>query len=84
MPLDRDTVLGTPKLPAGVGFNPSFAESAGAEWRLGNMVGSALASEALWARTQGDFYDIDRNYNVFDDIAGYEDHMDRFEGAFNA
>ncbi|MFN8681685.1 hypothetical protein ACDP63_11160 [Paracoccus sp. P2] len=84
MPIDRDTVLGTPKLPAGLGLDPSLAESAGAEWRLGNMVGSALASESLWARTQGDFYDIDRNYNVFDDIAGYEDHMDRFEGAFNA
>ena len=30
------------------------------------------------------FHEIDRAYNVFDDLMGYEDHTERFENVFTA
>lgn len=64
--------------------DPSTLSTVGAAFRQNNMVGSFLASDAAWTRMRGGFDDIDRDYNVFDDIKGYENHMGRFENVFNA
>jgi hypothetical protein len=62
---------------------PSLLQTAGAALRTENILGSIASSERLRETLDGDFYDIDRSYNVFDDIAGYEDHSEAFENVFN-
>lgn len=87
MPFDETAPL-PPKQPLRLGdvpqYEPSFTDEAKAAFRQENLVGSVLSSEALRSKLDGDFHKIDRNYNVFDDIKGYEDHADRFENVFNA
>lgn len=85
MPFDEQTSLpakslhpGEPLAPA-----PDFTATLGAAFRQSNMVGSIVSSEALADKMSGDFYTVDRSYNVFDDVKGYEDHLGRFENVFN-
>ncbi|MBN8978910.1 MAG: hypothetical protein J0I08_20780 [Rhizobiales bacterium] len=63
--------------------SPSIASTAAAAFRQENLIGSALASHSSWSRATGDFDAIDRDYNVFDDVKGYEDHLPAFENVFN-
>lgn len=86
MPFDE-----TSPLPARNGLRlgeptiaPSFTDTLGAAFRLDNLIGSAISSEALRAGMDGGFYDIDRSYNVYDHLEGYEDHFEAFENVFNA
>lgn len=63
--------------------SPSIASTAAAAFRQENLIGSALTSHSSWSRMTGDFDAIDRDYNVFDDVKGYEDHLPAFENVFN-
>jgi len=63
---------------------PTFMASLKAAFRQDNLVGSVLASEHLAASFEHGFYDIDRSYNVFDDLTEYEHHGERFVHIFNA
>ncbi len=63
---------------------PTFLQTAGAAFRQENIVGSVLASEKLRSSMDAGFNEIDRSYNVFDDLKGYEDHAEAFENVFNA
>ena len=81
----------TAPLPAPTGLrmgeptrSPGILETAGAALRQDNILGSIVSSERLRSTMDGGFYDIDRNYNVFDDVEGYEDHLDAFENVFNS
>ncbi|AWC21808.1 hypothetical protein CO731_01261 [Aminobacter sp. MSH1] len=62
---------------------PSILKTAAAALRQENIVGSIATSEQFRSILDGGFYDVDRDYNVFDDIEGYEDHFDAFENVFN-
>lgn len=62
---------------------PAFLRAVGAAFRQENVIGSILSSERLRASMEDGFHDIDRSYNVFDDLKGYEDHSERFENVFN-
>jgi hypothetical protein len=62
---------------------PGTLQTAGAAFRQENLIGSIVSSERLRATLDGSFNRIDRDYNVFNDLAGYEDHADRFEHVFN-
>ncbi|MBN8935185.1 MAG: hypothetical protein J0I13_02505, partial [Rhizobiales bacterium] len=89
MPFDETSPLPDQNGPglgeqAGVAIEPGFIETAGAAFRQENLIGSALTSERLRHTLDAGFHDIDRSYNVFDDIKGYEDHIERFENVFNA
>ncbi|MCG5237116.1 hypothetical protein [Xanthobacter oligotrophicus] len=87
MPFDETTPvpeLPTPRVSDQVAISPTLMQTAGAAFRQDNLIGSVLSSEQLRAQMDGGFHDVDRNYNVFDDIAGYENHADRFVNVFNA
>jgi len=60
-------------------------ETAGAAFRQENILGSIASSERLYSTLSGSFYDIDDNYNVYQDpdFKGYEDHAERFENVWN-
>ncbi|WP_090735683.1 hypothetical protein [Paracoccus homiensis] len=55
----------------------------GAAFRQSNMVGSLASSDAAWTRARGTYDRVDPAYNVFDDISGYESHIDSFIDVFN-
>lgn len=60
---------------------PTFMEGLGAVFEEGNTVGSTLKFfeyEKLMRRE-----DVDPSYNVWSDIAGYEDHADAFVHSWN-
>ena len=57
-----------------------FSTLLGAQFEKENTIGSLLASESLGV-DQGK---IEPDYNVFDDIEGYEDYVDRFEDVYNS
>lgn len=88
MPFDETSPLSA---PAGLDLPPSAREMsspsllsiAGAAFRQENLLGSAYSSNAAWSKIGGNFDAIDREYNVFDDLKGYEDHADAFEHVFN-
>ncbi|RCL00943.1 MAG: hypothetical protein JSC189_001036 [Candidatus Tokpelaia sp. JSC189] len=63
---------------------PTFMRSLKAAFRQDNIVGSILASENLAVPRSDAFHHIDRSYNVFNDIEGYEHHAKRFTHVFNA
>ncbi|MBI1203775.1 MAG: hypothetical protein GC182_14835 [Rhodopseudomonas sp.] len=87
MPFDETAPL-PPKETLRIGEvpldGPTFLQSAGAAFRQDNIIGSVLTSEKLRTSMDEGIHEIDRNYNVFNDIKGYEDHIDRFENVFNA
>lgn len=62
---------------------PSILQTAGAALRTENIIGSIASSERLRSTLDGSFYDIDKTYNVFDDLAGYDNHIEAFENVFN-
>lgn len=62
--------------------DPSFLDTLGAALRQENLIGSALTSPRM-AMSYGDFKRVAPEYNVYDDIEGYEDHAERFENSFN-
>lgn len=84
MPFVRDNPLAP--APAWVGVSehdkpePSLMEATSAAFRLENMIGSDMASQAAGLP---DFNKIDPTYNPFDDLKGYEDHADRFDTVYN-
>lgn len=77
--IDADTILALDQVdnPA-----PSFMETAGAAFRQENLVGSALVSNRMDLSTQ-EFHRVDPDYDVYDDIKGYEEYADRFETVYN-
>lgn len=85
MPFDNKEPQGTfgLRLEEPTRLDPSFMETAGAAFRKDNLIGSIVASERMRSTMDGSFYDIDKSYNVFDDIEGYEDHSDAFLSVFN-
>jgi hypothetical protein len=89
MPFDEENPLALPApadIPPSVQAltSPTFGATAGAAFRQENIVGSVVSSERLRASLSGDFDAIDREYNVFDDLKGYEKHFSLFEDVFNA
>ena len=60
--------------------DPRFLDTLGAALRQENLVGSYLASPR---RSVADFNRVEPGYDVFGDVAGYEDHLDRFEEIYN-
>ncbi|MCA0433054.1 MAG: hypothetical protein LCH46_07290 [Proteobacteria bacterium] len=88
MPFETETVLPARQLRPGdpLAPSPSFGETMKAAFRQDNLVGSAMTSEALRSKMDGDFYTVDRSYNPFadDNLKGYEDHIDAFTNVFNA
>lgn len=62
---------------------PGLGATIGAASRQSNMIGSMATSESLWLRARGGYDKIEPGYNVFDDIAGYESHIDSFIDVFN-
>lgn len=84
MPFDLSTTLDLsyPKHP--VVKSPGILAAAGAAFRSENLIGSIASSEAIREKMDGSFYDIDRSYDVFKDVDGYEDNLDAFENVFNA
>jgi len=88
MPFDESSPLAAPLTPdmppsAKELSSPSIGSIAGAAFRQENLIGSIASSERLRTDLTGDMDRIDRDYNVFDDIAGYEDHASAFENVFN-
>ncbi len=82
MPFDSQNPL--PGGYVGIGDNdspdPSFVEVLGAAYRQENLIGSTLTS-ARWGVE--DFNAVDPEYDVFNDIQGYERFADRFETVYN-
>ncbi|SOC92471.1 hypothetical protein SAMN05216358_2622 [Rhizobium sp. AN5] len=73
--------VGAPADAAGAGI----LSTAGAAFRQSNLIGSILSSDSLYQKATGKFYEIDPSFQPFaaDNIAGYEDHADRFTNVFN-
>jgi hypothetical protein len=62
--------------------DPEFLDTVAAAFRQENLIGSSFASRAL-ALPDADFFKVDPNYDVFDDLDGYETYADRFEQVYN-
>lgn len=62
--------------------DPSFMATLGAAFRQENIVGSAISRAGNFIEA-GDTSTIDPDYDVFGDLAGYEDEADRFVEVFN-
>lgn len=84
MPFDPTSPLAPEPETVGVGEydkpSPAFLDTLSAAFRQENLIGSYLTSAR---RTVDDFEKVDPNYDVFDDIKGYEDNLDRFETVYN-
>ena len=62
--------------------DPSFMETLKAAWQRENLIGSTLSSNRSMMDNQ-EFFEIDPDYNPFDDLEGYEEHEDKFVDVFN-
>ncbi|WP_072296150.1 hypothetical protein [Paracoccus sp. SM22M-07] len=86
MPFDRENPIAPQMLTTGqrdAQEGPGFGATIGAATRQSNMIGSILTSEAAWLRARGSYDEKQPDYNVFDDIKGYEDRIDSFIDVFN-
>lgn len=85
MPLDAERPYDQAPATVGVSVHdapePSFMETLGAAFRQENLIGSALTYASDY--TQDQLRRVDRNYNVFDDLEGYEQYADSFETVYN-
>lgn len=75
----------TPVAPIASEFDdldPTLSETAGAAFRSENIVGSAISSE-VFSVTPKKFYEVEDDFNPFDELAGFEQHEDRFLNTFN-
>lgn len=85
MPLDRERTI--PGGTVGVGVHdapdPGYIETIGAVMRQEGIIPSALSDAKLALGSP--FYDVDRDYSIFDDIEGYEDdaRAGRFDTVYN-
>lgn len=85
MPFDSNAILpstGTPSVSEYDTPEPPFLDTLGAAYRQENLIGSALTSKRSNMETR-EFFRVDPEYDVFNDIEGYEKHADRFEQAYN-
>lgn len=83
MPFDAARPI---KMPGTLGVaqydqpDPSFLDVLGAAYRQENLIGSYLSSAR---REVDDFNKVDTDYDVFNDLKGYEKYADRFEEVYN-
>lgn len=81
-----DTANPVASAPAWVGIadedrpDPSYVSALGASLRLSSSVGAYLTSAK---RGVDDINAVEKGYNPYDDLAGYEDYADRFETVYN-
>ena len=61
--------------------DPSFRDTLSAAYRRENLIGSYMTSAVANLSSEESNY-IDPDYNLFDDIEGYEQYADRFEHSF--
>jgi hypothetical protein len=84
MPFDRTTIVGGGTL--GISDydrpEPGILEAAQAAWRTSSNIGSGIASRAMAIPDQ-DYFKVQKDYDVYDDISGYEAHAGRFEQVYN-
>lgn len=83
MPFDHNAPALAPQTVGVAEFDkpdPDFLDTLSAAYRQENLIGSYFSSAR---RTVDDFNRVDTNYNVFDDVKGYEDYLDRFETVYN-
>lgn len=85
MPFDTTRPLAPEPGYVGVGRYdkpaPGWVETGLAALRQNGVIGSSIS----YLQSGGaDFGRIDRNYNVYDDVSGYEDHLDSFDEVYNA
>src|SRR5210317_2166176 len=62
--------------------DPSFRETLSAAYRRENLIGSYMTSSVANISSDEANY-IDPEYDLFEDIEGYEQWADRFEHSFN-
>ncbi|MQW45573.1 hypothetical protein CN090_13140 [Sinorhizobium meliloti] len=62
--------------------DPAFMETLSAAYRQENIIGSAFTNARI-NLAAGDVNSVDPEYNVFEDLKGYEDYADRFENVFS-
>lgn len=83
MPLDRTREFPQAGVLAASQYDepdPAFMDTLSAAYRQENIIGSYLSSAK---REVDDFNHVQPDYDVFDDIAGYEKFADRFETVYN-
>ncbi|AVX04241.1 hypothetical protein MXMO3_01715 [Maritalea myrionectae] len=88
MPFNKTQPLysapGTPGLSQYDEPEPAFLETLGAAYRQENLIGSALTyAPTYFARQSEEFQRLDPDYDVFDDLQGYEQYNRRFVGVYN-
>jgi hypothetical protein len=62
--------------------DPAFLETVGAAFRQENLIGSALTSRSL-SISDEDYFKVEPDYDVYNDIKGYESYADKFEQVYN-